>query len=97
MDDATWNRSISEAEYNEHGKSVLPPTLDPKSSTESNETFNHFEMIISSRRRTQLQQFFSTFFNDQMISTFTGQLLHQLHSEVTFFSTRLEETFVLMM
>ncbi len=55
MDDAKWNHSISEAKYNESWKSVLPPTLDPDSSTASNQTFNHFEMIISCRRRTLLQ------------------------------------------
>lgn len=94
MDDAKYNHSISEAKYNESWKSVLPPTLDPKSSTASDEIFNHFEMIISCRRRTLVQ------FYDQMSSTFTGQLLHQMHSEVTcFFLARsaLEEMFVLMM
>ena len=60
--DAKWNRSISEAKYNESWKSVLPPTLDPDSSAASNQTFNHFEMIISCRRRTLLQFFFFFFF-----------------------------------
>ncbi len=55
MDDAKWNRSISEAPDNESWKLVLPSTLDPDSSTASNQTFNHFEMIISCRRRTLLQ------------------------------------------
>lgn len=36
-------------------------------------------------------------FYDQMSSTFTGQLLHQLRSESTFFWSALEEMFVLMM
>lgn len=55
IDDAKWNNSISEAKYNESWKSVLPPTLDPSSSTASNQIFNHSEMTISCRRRTPLQ------------------------------------------
>lgn len=52
---AKWNSLIAEAKYNESWKLALPPTLDPNSSTASNETFNHFEMIVSCRRRTLLQ------------------------------------------
>lgn len=55
VDDAKWNRSISEAKCNECWKSVLPPTLDPESSTAYKETFKHFEMIVSCSRRALLQ------------------------------------------
>lgn len=80
-DDSKWNHSISAAKCNESWKSELPLTSDPNSSAASNQTFNHFEMIVSCRRRTLLC---FLFFYDQMSSTFTGQLLHQLHSEVAF-------------
>lgn len=46
MDDAKWNHSISEAKYNESWKSMLLPTLDPESSTASDEIFNHFEWLF---------------------------------------------------
>lgn len=82
-----WS-GISEADRNESWKSALPPTLDPKSSRASNETFNNF------RNDCFLQWAHPACspFYEQMSSTFYRPTVHRLHSEFTCISA-LEEMF----